>query len=415
MDTAAPLADHTDRQSDDGPGSTRGGAWNGTTSTHRIGRVLSTAVASTPAALDALGGAWDDLWRRSPAATPFQTHAWTSAWARAYVPSGRLVVVTVWDGDVLVAAAALHRVRRGPLGVLAPLGGEVSDHTDVLLDPSIAGAGAQLTAALLQVRGWRALDLPEVLPGAAAEAWATGWPGTVRRASSSVNLHLPVAPVGDVLARMPGRTAGKVRRMIKKIGTEGVHRTELAPGDVAGAVPGLIRLHEAQWAGRRGAPEHLTDRFRTFLTDALPVMVERGQAVVVEYRLDGDLVAGEVDLVGHDHLDYYFSGVLPALRERMDTAVLLVSNALERAARLDRATYSFLRGQEDYKYRWRPDEVVATRLLLARPGLLGSAGYLPATTARGAFLAFARRVLRGRARELARTLMHGVRSLRARG
>jgi CelD/BcsL family acetyltransferase involved in cellulose biosynthesis len=180
-------------------------------------------------------------------------------------------------------------------------------------------------------------------------------------------------------------------------------------------VPGLIRLHEAQWAGRRGAPEHLTDRFRAFLADALPVMVERGQAVVVQYRLDGELVAGEVDLVGHDQLDYYFSGVLPALRERMDTAVLLVSGALERAARLDKETYSFLRGQEDYKYRWRPDEVVATRLLLARPGALRSAGYLPATTAKGAVLTFARRVLQGRPREIARALMHGVRRLRARG
>ncbi|MGY1601029.1 GNAT family N-acetyltransferase [Geodermatophilus sp. SYSU D00815] len=365
--------------------------------------------------LDALAEAWDDLWSRVPTATPFQAHAWVSAWARSYVADGRLAVATVWDGDVLVAAAALHRVRRGPLTLLAPLGGEISDHTDVLLDPAVPGAGERLVAALLAVPGWRALDLPEVLPGATAESWARRWPGRVRRSASSLNLHLPAVPVAEALGRVPSRTAGTLRRKLRKIDQLGVERTELAPADVPRAVPDLIRLHEAQWAGRRGNPEHSTDRYRALLTTALPAMVERGQALVVEYRVDGELVAAEVDLVGPRQLAYYLAGIAPALRERIDTAVLLVSSALERAVALGRAEYSFLRGDEDYKFRWRPEEVVATRFLLARPGLLGSGGYVAATTAREEVLRLLRRALRGRARELARAFMHAVRERRARG
>ena len=143
-------------------------------------------------------------------------------------------------------------------------------------------------------------------------------------------------------------------------------------------------------------------------------MIARGQAVFVEYRVDGELMAGEVDLVGHRQLAYYLAGISPALRERIDTAVLLVSTALDRAAALGTAEYSFLRGDEDYKFRWRPDEVVAARITLARPGPLGSAGYFPATAALTGLLALARRVLRGRAYELARTVMHAVRIHRAR-
>ena len=67
-------------------------------------------VVSEHGAFDALTDAWDDLWRRTPTATAFQTHAWNSAWAHAYVPAGRLAVVTVWDGDSLVAAAPLYRL-----------------------------------------------------------------------------------------------------------------------------------------------------------------------------------------------------------------------------------------------------------------------------------------------------------------
>jgi CelD/BcsL family acetyltransferase involved in cellulose biosynthesis len=218
-----------------------------------------------------------------------------------------------------------------------------------------------------------------------------------------------------VLGGLPARTASTLRRKIRKIDQLGVERAELAPADVPAAVPGLIRLHEAQRAGRRGNPEHLTDRFREFLQAALPRMVERGQAVVVEYRVAGELTAVEVDLVGHRQVAYYLAGIAPTLRERIDTAVLLVTSALERAARSGREEYSFLRGDEDYKFRWRPDEVVATRLLLARPGLLGSGGFLPVTAMSSALLGLARRVLRGRARELARGVTHAVRVLRARG
>ncbi|MGY1771698.1 GNAT family N-acetyltransferase [Blastococcus sp. SYSU D00813] len=370
-------------------------------------------VVADHAGLDRLAAAWDDLWRRTPAATAFQAHAWSSAWARAYVPDGRLAVVTVWDGGTMVAAAPLYRLRRGPVPTLAPLGGPLADSTDVLLDPQVPDAGPRLVRALLGVPGWRVLDLPEVLPGSAAQAWAQAWPGRARRAPSSLNLQLPVLPQAEVLGRLPSRTAGTLRRKLKKIDKLGVERVELTAADVPAAVNRLIRLHEAQWAGRRGNPEHLTERFRAFLAEAVGAMVDRGQAVFVEYRLEGRTLAGEVDLVGHRQLAYYLAGIDPALREHVDTSVLLVGGALEAAGRLGLPEYSFLRGDEDYKLRWRPEHVTAERFVLARPGLLGSGGYLPATAATTAVLALARRALSGRAREVARSAMHRVREARA--
>lgn len=377
--------------------------------------VPRTAVVTEHADLDALAGAWDDLWRRTPDATAFQTHAWSSAWARAYVPAGQLAVVTVWDGDLLVAAAPLYRQRRGPVRALAPLGGPLSDSTDVLLDPDVPDAGDRLVHALLDVPGWRVLDLPEVLPGSAAQEWTRSWPGRARRAASSLNLQLPVLPQAEMLARIPARTASTLRRKLKKVDKLGIERAELARGEVPEAVDVLIRLHEAQWAGRRGNPEHLTERFRTFLVEAVEAMVDRGQAVFVQYRLDGRVMAAEIDLLGHRQLAYYLAGIDPALREHIDTSVLLVAGALGLAERLGLPEYSFLRGDEDYKLRWRPEEVVAERVVLARPGPLGSGGYLPATAAASAVMSTARRVLSGRARELARSVMHRVREARASG
>jgi CelD/BcsL family acetyltransferase involved in cellulose biosynthesis len=321
----------------------------------------------------------------------------------------------VWVGDVLVAAAPLYRQRRGPVRALAPLGGPLSDSTDVLLDPQVPEAGDRLVRALLDVPGWRVLDLPEVLPGSAAQEWTRAWPGRVRRGASSLNLQLPVLPQADLLGRLPAKTASTLRRKLKKIDKLGIERTELTRAAVPEAVDALIRLHEAQWAGRRGNPEHLTARFRTFLVEAVEEMVDRGQAVFVEYRLDGQVMASEVDLLGHRQLAYYLAGIDPALREHIDTSVLLVGGAVALAERLHLPEYSFLRGDEDYKLRWRPDHVTAERVVLARPGLLGSGGYLPATATASAGMAFARRALSGRARELARSVMHRVRQARASG
>jgi CelD/BcsL family acetyltransferase involved in cellulose biosynthesis len=371
-------------------------------------------VVTDHEAFDALRDAWDDLWRRTPTATGFQTHAWNTAWARAYVEAGRLAVVTVWNGDSLVAAAPLYRIRRGPVPVLAPLGGPLIDHTDVLVDPHVPDAGRLLVQALVQVPGWRVLDLPEVLPTSAAQGWARNWPGRIRRTPASLHLHLPVLPMADVLARIPGKTGGKARRKLIKIDKLDIERVEFSSADVPTAVGKLLLLHELQWAGRRGNPEHFTERFREFLAAALESMVDRGQAVVAEYRLDGRLMASDIHLVGHQQLSYYLPGIDPELRQHIDTSALLLSRGLELARRLELADYSFLRGDEDYKLHWRPDHVTAERILLARPGLLGSVGYFAASGFCTAVLSLARRTLGGRAREVARSIMHRIRSARAR-
>ncbi|MBJ7452014.1 MAG: GNAT family N-acetyltransferase [Blastococcus sp.] len=342
---------------------------------------MEAVVLRDLAGFDALAGEWDELWRRCPAATPFQTHAWLSSWARAYVRGGRVVVVVVRSGGRLVAGAALHRVRRGPVPVLVPLGGRISDFTDVLLDPDVPAAAGRLATELAGLRGAVLLDLPEVLPGAMAEALATSWPGTVHRMPASVSVEIPADDLATTLARLPSRTASTLRRKLRRIEKSGIERAEVAAHDVPRAVAYLLGLHEAQWAGRGGNPEHLRERFRQHLTEAVSRMVDRGQAVVVEYRLDGRLVSSQIDLVDSGRLSYYLAGVSPELRELIDTAVLIVRGDLELAGRLGSSRYSMLRGREDYKFRWRPDEVQATRLLLGR-SRGPAAGYVAAAELR---------------------------------
>ncbi|MFD0905478.1 GNAT family N-acetyltransferase [Actinomadura sediminis] len=321
-------------------------------------------VRRDDAALTALAADLRDLYRRCPAATPFQAYEWIRPWWDEYGTPGRLRLATVRRGGRLVAAAPLALVRRAGLPVLVPLAAPQSDVTDLLLDPAHADAAApRLARALLADPGWSALDLPEVRPGAAAHRLARHWPGRAWRTPSSICLELPDADVSGVLARLPGRAAGKTRARLRKIDRRGVTVRPVPAAEVPGAVRELLDLHVRQWHGRPVNPEHTRDRFRRHLAAAAHGLARDGGAAVLQYHWDDRLVAADLVLIGHRFAGAYLYGALPELRDHVDVGLMLLREALTAA---DGRGLSLLRGEESYKLKWRPDPVRNERLILAR-------------------------------------------------
>ena len=340
-----------------------------------------TEVLADQAAFDAVADEWEDLFAACWTATPFQSHSWLAAWSRAYVPRGRLLVMLVRRGGRLVGAAALHKERRGPVPVLAPVGGAISDHTDVLLAPGCpSGVWEQLTRALLADRHWALVELPDVAPQAAIRGWARAWPTRTTQLLSSSCFVLPALPLPDLLARMSAGTARRFRHERTAIENLGLEARDISASDVEKAVARLLRLHADQWEGRGGNPEHRSDRFRDHLTEALGRMIADGQAVLSEYHIAGDALGSQLHLVGRSTLYGYILGVSPHLRSRVYTAALLVPHGVELARQRGLAQYSFLRGLKEYKQRWHPVRIDQQRIFLHRSGMTGMAGF-PVTVA----------------------------------
>ena len=352
---------------------------------------LRSEVVRDQRRLDELADEWDELYARCPVATPFQSHAWNASWARAYCPPGRLRVVVVRSADRLEAVAPLCLVRRGPWSVLVPLGGRITDYVDLLVQEPRGAALAALTEALLAEPDWHAIDLRELRPESAAVASAEHWPGTVTTLEDSPSLELPARPLEELLARVPGRTANTLRRKLRRVDAAGVTVDRVPAEKVPDALPAMLALHREQWRGRGINPEHETARFAAHLGEAVARMARTGQAVAVEYRLEGELLAGQLHLLGHDFLGYYLAGVSPRLKERVDVASMLIRNDVELTVASGLSRYSMLRGREDFKLRWRPDEVRNRRLLLARPGMAGTLGYAAVAQVRGAAVRLAKR------------------------
>jgi hypothetical protein len=355
-----------------------------TTSTLRPARIrkaptYTAELVTDDTAFAALAPAWDRLYRRCSAATPFQSHAWLHAWWLSYGRPGRLRLFLVRDADgELLAAAPLTAVRH-PLPALVPLGGPISDYGDVLLaDEHAEGAAAALAARLAQAARTALIDLREVRPGAAAERLYDHWGGPRRRLDDSVCLELPALPMDGLVARLPSAKAQqRVRAKLRKLHALGIGRRIVRPDEVEGALRRLLALHRLQWQGRKVTGEHLRSRFAEHLVRAAGPMVRSGDAVVTEFHLDGDVVAVDLTLTSPRLAGGYLYGAHPLLRERKaDVAVMLLDACAENLRGAGHGTLSLLRGDEPYKHHWRPDPVVNRRLLLARPStapLLGAA------------------------------------------
>ncbi|MBA4862201.1 GNAT family N-acetyltransferase [Streptomyces sp. PSKA54] len=345
---------------------------------------------------------WGRLHRSGAAATPFQSHSWLHSWWLSYGTPGRLRVVLVRRGGTLVGAAPLMLVHR-PLPLLVPLGGGISDFSDILVDDSHAPGVLNALADGLRRAGRHAvIDLREVRPGAAAEQLFDVWPGARRRLSDSVCLELPAEPIEELMKRLASSRAQRVRAKLRKVDALRIEEHAVAEHEVASTIRELLRLHELQWRGRGVTPEHLKPRFAEHLTRATRRMVRDGDAALTEYRLDGAVVAANVTLQSAHLTGGYLYGADPELRTRkVDVATMLLRRDAQHAVETGRSVISLLRGTEPYKTHWRPATVTNQRLLLA-----------PSALAPMLSLYAAQLVGRDRATEVLRSLVPAVREWR---
>src|SRR5215203_640011 len=100
----------------------------------RMGCGLDVAVLEDAEAFAGLEEEWEDLYRHSPRATPFQSWAWLYSWWEHYGEGYELRLVTLRDGGgLLVGLLPLMLKRRWGFGVLLLVGTGPTDYNDVLV------------------------------------------------------------------------------------------------------------------------------------------------------------------------------------------------------------------------------------------------------------------------------------------
>jgi CelD/BcsL family acetyltransferase involved in cellulose biosynthesis len=298
---------------------------------------------------DGLESEWWDLWRRDPAATPFQSPAWLMPWRR-YFDEGESLVLTAREGGRLMALLPLFTLG----GRLLPWGAATSDRLDGLFDPNLDPAELSEGLAALD----RPLDLFQLQPASPLlqAPLPTGWHERRSDSECCVRANLP--------AEIEAKLAENVRYYRRRAARAGADEPSV---NHPASIEDLADLHTRLWRSRALPGVFADQRFLAWQQEALPALEAAGLARLYEVRIGGYVAAALYILTAKGRAYYYIGGFDPE-HASLGLGSILVGHAIEEAEKEGLRTFDFLRGRERYKYRWGGADCPTYARYLAPPG-----------------------------------------------
>ena len=330
---------------------------------------LTIAEVTTSAGLEALAPAWQELWGRAPAATPFQSPAWLIPWWHA-IGGGDLRVLTAQTDGHLVAVLPLYLQHGRELGKLLPLGIAISDYLDGLFQEGCGLAAAEAMLRHLAGRDdWRCCELhPLRADSPLLEVRApSGCCDEVLAFEPSLALAVPAGArqLDDVLPRKMRANLRYFRGRAERAGRV-VFETATA-ATVRECLEALIRLHDARWQ-RLEQPGVLADPgVRRFHRTATPLLLRAGLLRLHALRLDERIIAVMYALRARGRAYLYLCGFDPEFAA-LSPGTLVFAHSIWQAMREGAREVDFLRGRERYKYFWGVRERPCYGRMLDRVG-----------------------------------------------
>jgi CelD/BcsL family acetyltransferase involved in cellulose biosynthesis len=309
---------------------------------------IAVEEITTPAGLVVLLPEWLELWRCTPAATPFQSPAWLLPWWNAF-GCGELLTLAIRVQGRLAGLFPLYVYPDGDTRKLLPLGIGVSDYLDPLLPPEMVPP-ALAWLALRQDRFDR-IDLEELRAGSPLldAPLPSGWRGSVYPCEPCPVLALPEDPAElrravPRLAKLP-----YYRRRAERLGEMRLERASAAT--LPEYLEALFALHATRWQ-ERDEPGVLADPVvQAFHREAAAALLELGLLRLHGLRIGGRFVAVLYGFADRQRFHAYLAGHDPAL-PHPGLGALMIGHAIEQAAAEGLREFHFLRGREPYKYAW---------------------------------------------------------------
>ena len=309
---------------------------------------------------------WEELWRRDPLATPFQSPAWLLAWWRHFGTPEPLLL-TARAGGELVGLLPLYLLREPGCRKLLPIGVGLSDYVGALLDPAALAAADRFMAAIAETPGWDECWLPDLAEeGALAAAAApAALDATGAEAAPCPVLPLPRAPAG-LAAVVPRKTMRDLHQARARAAAAGVVVIEaIGMEHLDEALDDLFRLHEQRWR-TRGEPGVCGDaRVQGFYRAAAHGLLAAGMLRLYRLRVGGAVLAVYYGFIAKETAYAYLGGFDPS-HPRLSPGMLILAHAIEEARAEGAQRFDFLRGGEAYKYAWGAVDRAKTSLRLRR-------------------------------------------------
>lgn len=310
------------------------------------------------AAFEKLTPIWNDLHRRSETATLFNSPTWCEIWWRHFGTPGTLHLMTVrTDGGDLVGVAPMYNTVEDEPRLRFVGGVDVSDYLDVLAAP---GYERSVLEALFT--GWAdsvcscTIDLHAV-PAASPTR------DIVLEVASDFDMDVTVdeedvCPVitlpdswDEYLQTLDSKDRHELRRKLRKAGQDALitwHTVE-HPHQIQADLPTFFELHMASGPDKA---EFMTPQMQAFFEEMSVALAEKGWLRLAFLLVNGRPAATDLLFDVGGEILVYNSGFHPTVFEHLSPGWMLHGYLIEHAIALGRHRFDFLRGDENYKFRF---------------------------------------------------------------
>ena len=320
---------------------------------------------------------WNELLKESISDTPFLRYEYQQLWWQhrggGEWKNAQLVLVAAQEGGKLIGIAPLFIAEyEGKPCLLLNGSIEISDYLDVIVRKD---DHAQFVSGLLDflastlADNWSSLDwynLPDDSPTLAvlkAEAEKRGWTHLeeVYRPTPRIALN---GDFDEYLSRVEKKQRHEIRRKMRRAAESGRVRFYIVPKD-ADIEPELESFFHLMIQEPNKAL-FLQDVMRDQMSTSLRAAHDYGYLWLAFLEVDGVKAAASLNFDYKNKLWGYNSGVSRDFME-LSPGWVLMSHVIQWCCENGRSEFDFMRGDEDYKYRFGGVNKYVMRVKLVKP------------------------------------------------
>jgi CelD/BcsL family acetyltransferase involved in cellulose biosynthesis len=325
-----------------------------------------------------LASEWDAMLAECITDAPFLRFQYLRDWWQTLGggewPQAELAVVTAHEADKLIGVAPLFQaVNREGLSALLLLGSiEISDYLDLIVRPAdlprfLAGLLDFLASRVTS--GWRALDwvnLPEASPTLAAleaESASRGWTFTREVYQPAPYIPLP-ADFDTYLAGIEKKQRHEIRRKMRRAAEYEIPVRWYLVEDES-TLEAEMDAFFALMTQDPAKEKFLTEPMRRQMLATARTALRGGWLWLAFLEVGGKKAAGAFNFDYANRLWGYNSGVNRDFIE-LSPGWVLLSHTLQWACEHGRGEFDFMRGNEEYKYRFGGRDRLVMRAKVGR-------------------------------------------------
>jgi len=331
---------------------------------------MKTELFTDVAVFEKLETEWNTLLHQAATDTVFLTREFQTAWWKN-LGTGELRVITFRDdSNTLVSIAPLFadQVNDGSISLSLIGCVDVSDYLDLIV---ARGHEEQVYAALFDALtrddfpAWHSLDLCTVPASSPtntmlkATADARGFSVEHKRHDVSPIIELP-DNWETYLSTLDKKQRHEVRRKLRRVAEANTQWHLIDSADeLEQAVADFIDLHKQS---RPDKHLFMDARMQAFFVEMARQVFPHGWLQLEFLLVDGVRAAAIWNFVYNDAVLVYNSGYDPVKYGALSPGIVLFAHSIQESIAAKRKRYDFLRGDEEYKYRFGAQETEVMEL-----------------------------------------------------